>query len=104
MYSRTRMQWSPVVSFAAPSLTPAAQCLSVLASRRVLHSAVKGEPLVPWARLAIMQQRAFSVIIPSAWNDLPFQLWSLLMAHPSKFDISLKSFFFVRDWDGSASE
>src|SRR6218665_4188866 len=33
-----------------------------------------------------------------------FQLRSLLMAHPSKFYISLKSFFFVRDWAGSASE
>jgi len=26
------------------------------------------------------------------------------MAHPSKFYISLKSFFFVRGWAGSASE
>ena len=33
-----------------------------------------------------------------------FQLRSLLMAYPSKFYISLKSFFFVRDWAGSASE
>src|SRR6218665_2765888 len=34
-------------------------------------------------------------------HDLPFELRSLLMAHPSKFYISLKSFF-VRDWAGSA--
>jgi len=40
---------------------------------------------------------------PSAWNDPPFELRSLLMAHPSKFYNSLKSFF-VRDWAGSASE
>src|SRR6218665_3640279 len=46
----------------------------------------------------------FSVVGPSAWNDLPFELHSLLMAHPSKFYISRKSFFFVRDWAGSASE
>jgi len=31
----------------------------------------------------------FSVVGPSAWNDLPFDLRSLLMAHPSKFYISL---------------
>src|SRR6218665_2607112 len=78
--------------------------VSVLAAIRVLRSAARGEFLVPWARLAIMQRRAFSVVGPSAWNDLPFELRSLLMAHPSKFYISLKSFFFVRDWTGSASE
>src|SRR6218665_62220 len=60
--------------------------------------------LVPRARLAIMQRRAFSIVGPSAWNDLPFELRSVLMAHPSKFYISLKSFFFVRGWAGSASE
>ena len=57
-----------------------------------------------WAHLAIMQRRAFSVVGSSAWNGLPFELWSLLMAHPSKFYISLKSFFFVCDWAGSSSE
>jgi len=62
------------------------------------------EFLVPRARLAIMQRRAFSVVGPSTWNDLPFELRSLLMAHPSKFYISLKSFFFVRGWAGSASD
>ena len=62
------------------------------------------EFLVPRARLAIMQRRAFSVVGPSAWNDLPFELRFVLMAHPSKFYISLKSFFFVRGWAGSASE
>jgi|SRR6218665_1385114 len=45
----------------------------------------------------------FSVEGPSAWNDLPFQLQSLLVVHYSKFYISLTSFF-VRDWAGSASE
>src|SRR6218665_299506 len=53
----------------------------------------EGEFLVLRARLAIMQRRAFSVVGPSAWNDLPFELRSLLMAHPSRFYISLKSFF-----------
>src|SRR6218665_1334668 len=77
--------------------------VSVLAARRGLRSAARGEFLVPRARLAIMQRRAFSVG-PLAWNDLPFELRSLLVAHPSKFYISLKSFFFVRDWAGSASE
>ena len=70
----------------------------------MLHSAARGELLVHWARLATVQRRAFSVVGPSAWNDLPVELHSLLMTHPSKFYISLKSFFFGRDWAGSTPE
>ena len=44
--------------------------LSVLAARRVLRSAARGELLVSRARLAIMQWRAFSVVGPSAWISL----------------------------------
>jgi len=71
--------------------------VSVLAARRVLRSAARGELLVPRARLVIMQRRVFSIEGPSAWNDLPFELRSLLVAHPYKFYISPKSFFFVHD-------
>ena len=60
--------------------------VSVLAARPVLRSAAKGEFLVHQARLAIMQRRAFLIEGPAAWNDLPFELHSLLMAHPSKFN------------------
>src|SRR6218665_3520140 len=89
----------------APSYLRVLCCpVSVLAARRVLRSAARGEFLVPRGHLAIMQRRAFSIVGPSAWNDLPFELRSVLMAHPSKFYISLKSFFFVRGWAGSASE
>src|SRR6218665_337199 len=68
--------------------------VSVLATRRVLRSAARGELLVPRARLAIMQRRAFSVVGPgpSAWNDLLVELRSLLITSPSKFYMSLKSF------------
>ena len=65
--------------------------MSVLAARRVLRSAARGELLVPWARFAIMQLRAFSVVGPSVWNDLPVELRSLLMTSPSKFYISSPS-------------
>jgi len=51
-----------------------------------------------------MQQRALSVVGPSAWNDLPFELCCLLMTNPAKFYISLKSFFLGHDWAGSTSE
>src|SRR6218665_3697059 len=75
-YSIASLQWSPVVSLAAPPLTSAscaAHVVSVLAARRVLRSAARGEFLVPRAHLAIMQRRAFSIVGPSAWNDLPFE-------------------------------
>jgi len=40
--------------------------VSALAARLGLHSDARAELLVPWTRLAIMQQRAFSVVGPSA--------------------------------------
>ena len=107
-YNIALVRWSPGVSFDVrhvPLVYLRDLCcpVSVLAARRVLRSAARGELLVPRARLAIMQRRAFSVVGPSAWNDLPVELRSLLMTSPSKFYISLKSFFFDRDWVGSAS-
>src|SRR6218665_1229981 len=72
----------------APSCLRVLCCpVSVLAARRVLLSAARGEFLAP-------QRRTFLVVGPSAGNDLPFELRSLLMAHPYKFYITLKSFFF----------
>src|SRR6218665_2035487 len=89
----------------APSYLRVLCCpVSVLVARRVLRSAARGEFLVPRARLAIMQRRASAIVGSSTWNDLPCELRSVLMAHPSKFYISFKSFFFVRGWAGSASE
>ena len=101
-YNIVLLRWSPGVSFAVPPLTFVMS--SVLAAHQVLCSTARGQLLVPRARLAIMQQRALSVVGLSAWNDLPVELRSLLMTSPSKFYISLKSFFFGHDWAGSASE
>src|SRR6218665_2877465 len=71
-YRIVSLQWSPVVSFAAfpPYLCDLWRPVSVLAAHRVLRSAVSGELLVPWARLAVMKRRAFSVVSPLTWNDL----------------------------------
>src|SRR6218665_3429200 len=57
--------------------------VSVLAARRVLRCAAMGELLVPRAHLATDQRRALSVVGPSAGNDLPVELRSLLMALPN---------------------
>src|SRR6218665_2059396 len=51
--------------------------VSVLAARRVLRSAARGELLVTRTHLATVQRRAFSVVGPSTWNDLPVEVRSL---------------------------
>src|SRR6218665_2585472 len=69
----------------------------VTVHRRVLRSAAKGELLVPRAHFTTVQRRAVLVVCPSAWNNLPVELRSLLMVLPSRF-------FFGHDLAGSASE
>ena len=55
----------------------------------------RGELLVQRARLAIKQRRAFLVVGPSIWNDLPLKLRSLLVSHPVGFYKSLNRFSLV---------
>ena len=45
----------------------------------LLCSVMRGG-LVPWAHLAITQRRAFLVVGPSIWNDLPLKLYSLIVS------------------------
>src|SRR6218665_209439 len=78
-YRITAMVSHCVLGCAPSSLRVLCCPVSILAARRVLRSAARGEFLVPCARLAIVQRRTFSVVGPSAWNDLPFELSSLLM-------------------------
>src|SRR6218665_973011 len=117
VYNIVLLRWSPGVSFAVPPSFLRDLCcpVSVLAARRVLRSAARGELLVPQAHLAIMQRRAFSVVGPSllhgsttisctSFRLFPVELHSLVMTSPSKFYISFQSFFFGRDWAGSTSE
>src|SRR6218665_3660855 len=56
-YSIVSLQWSPVVSLAAPPLVYLRDLccpVSVLAARRAVRSAARGEFLVPRTRLAII--------------------------------------------------
>ena len=55
------------------------------AARRALRSTTRGELLIPRARLAIKQRRAFSVVVLPSGNDLPLKLRSLLVSHPAGF-------------------
>src|SRR3984885_3428775 len=92
-------------SIRAPSylqvlLTLTSSCLG----RSSLRSASRGDFMVPHARTAIMQHRAFSVVGPSVWNGLPSDLRSLPRDLSSAFYRHLKTYLFDRAWIGSASE
>ena len=62
-------------------------------NRRSLRSAVHGDLTVPFARTATKQRRAFSVVGPVTWNDLPRTIRCLPRVLPSPFHVSLKTFF-----------
>ena len=69
-----------------------------------LRSATKGDFLVPRARTATRQKRAFSIVGPSVCNDLPSELRSLPQDLSSSFYKLLKTLLFGRAWARSASE
>src|SRR6218665_2512382 len=60
--------------------------------------------IIPRARTATRQKRAFSIVGPSVWNDLPSELRSLPRDLSSSFYKLLKTLLFGRAWAGSASE
>ena len=78
--------------------------VSDVVARRALRSATMGQLLIPRARLTARQRRAFSVVGPSIWNDLPSELRLLPLTNQTGFYKSLESFFFCHGWAGSASE
>src|SRR6218665_2836330 len=72
--------------------------------RQSLRSASRGDFVVPHARTAIKQHKAFSIAGPSVWNSLPSEIRSLPRDLSSSFHKRLKTFIFVRAWAGSAPE
>jgi len=64
----------------------------------------RGELLIPRARSALKQRRAFSVISPSTWNELPLTLRLLPQKNVSSFCRLLKTYLFDLSWKESASE
>ena len=77
---------------------------STTVGRRSLRSASRADFMVPFARTATRQNRAFSVNGPSVWNDLPSNLRSQPRNNSGTFYRLLKTFLFDRAWVGSASE
>src|SRR6218665_4045849 len=77
---------------------------SSCSGRQSIRSASRGDFVVPHARTAIKQHRAFSIVGPSVWNSLPSEIRSLPRDLSSSFYKLLKTFIFVQAWAGSASE
>jgi hypothetical protein len=76
-----------------------------IAGRRNLRSASQGKLVVPFARTSKMQHRAFSVVGPTTWNNLPSDLRVLLAKDSAcAFYKHLKTVLYRRSWAGSASE
>src|SRR6218665_847494 len=83
--------------------------VSDLVSRRALRSSVRGELwLIPRARSALKQRRAFSVVGPSTWNELPlmYTLRLLPRNNVSSFCKLIKTFSLCngRSWTEIASD
>ena len=71
---------------------------------RSLRSAEMGVLVVPFARTAAMQNRAFSVAGPRVWNNLLQELRLFPRSGTDTFLGHLKTYLFVRTGVGSASE
>src|SRR6218665_2763143 len=103
-YRISSIVWHCVLGNAPSYLLELFNLTSACFGRRSLRSATKGDFLVPRARTATRQKRAFSIVGPSVWNDLPSELRSLPRDLSSSFYKLLKTLLFGRAWAGSASE
>ena len=103
-YRISSIVWHCVLGNAPSYLQELFILTSACSGCRALRSASKGDFLVPRARTATRQKRAFSIVGQSVWNDLPSELRSLPRDLSSSFYKLLKTLLFGRAWAGSASE
>ena len=103
-YRVSSIVWHCVLGRAPAYLQELFTLTSACSGRRSLRSASRGDFMVPHARSATRQRRAFSIVGPSLWNSLPSDLRSLPRDFSGSFYKLLKTFLFDRAWVGSASE
>ena len=104
LYRISALVWRSVTGCAPSYLTDLCRLVSDLASRRALRSSARGELLVPRARSALKQRRAFSVIGPYTWNKVPLTIRLLPQNNMSSFCNLFKTVLFDRSWTESASQ
>src|SRR6218665_2767933 len=103
-YMISSIVWHCVLGNAPSYLLKLFILTSACSGRRSLRSASKGDFLVPSARTATRQKRAFSIVGPSVWNGLPSALRSLPRDLSSSFYKLLKTLLYGRACAGSASD
>ena len=103
-YRVSSIVWHCVLGRAPVYLRELFTLTSACSGRRSLRSASRGDFMVPHARSATRQRRAFSIVGPSLWNGLPSDLRSLPRDLSGSFYKLLKTFLFDRAWFGSTSE
>jgi len=96
LYRLSSIVWRCVLGIAPTYLLDLFTLTSTCSGRQSLHSASRGDFVVPHDRTAIKQHRAYSIVGPSAWNSLPSELRSLPRDLSSLFYKLLKTFIFAR--------
>lgn len=96
--------WRCLLGSAPGYLCELCRPVSGLPGRRALRSSVTGQLLVPRAKTATRQRRAFSIVGPSTWNGLPLEIRILPKNNESAFCRLLKTDLYRRGWAGGASE
>src|SRR6218665_3682333 len=91
-YRLSSIVWRCVLGIAPVYLLDLFILTSSCTGRKSLRSASRGDFVVPHARTAIKQHKAFSIVAPSAWNSLPSELRSLPRDFSSSFYKLLKTF------------
>src|SRR6218665_2373049 len=69
-----RMVWRCLLSVAPVCLRELCCTLLIAMSSRLLHSSQQGLLLVRLAHTSTIQNHTFSMVDPSTWNGLPFEL------------------------------
>src|SRR6218665_1068754 len=103
-YRISSIVWHYVLGNAPSYLLELFILTSACSGRRSLRSASKGNFLVPRARTATSQKRAFSIMGPCVWNGLQYELRSLPRDRYSSFYKLIKTLLCGRAWAWSASE
>src|SRR6218665_293528 len=97
--------WRCLLDRASAYLCELCRPVSGLPGRRALRSSVTGKLLVPRAKTATRQRRAFSIVGHSTWNGLPLEIRFLPKNHESAFlQVAFKTNSYRRGWAGGASE
>ena len=96
--------WRCLLGSAPGYLCELCRPVSGLPGRRALRSSATGQLLVPRAKTATRQRRAFSIVGPSTWNGLPLEIRILPKNNESAFCRLLKTHLYRRGWAGGASE